>query len=295
MPSYVSLGRLAQAPHSVPRERLASDRGGHGPRGLLGERVDPLPPPRPCRVQGGRVVRADRPRRMVPDGHAPPPPHARGRVRRRRDRRPPPAHVERRRRDRALPPDRADGLLLPERRGRRGVFVHEGSGTLETIFGDLPYREGDYVVIPRGTTYRFAPRASSATSSSSPGLIEIPRRYRNEYGQLLEHAPTTTATCIRRRAQTHSNRGEHVVKVRIKDGSDLRARLPPVRRRRLGRLRLPVDVQHPRLRADHRAHPHACRRRIRPSRAGTSSSARSARASSTSIPRRSRSRTTTRT
>ena len=40
--------------------------------------------------------------------------------------------------------------------GDEVIFVHEGSGTLETIFGDVPYREGDYVVIPRGTTYRFA-------------------------------------------------------------------------------------------------------------------------------------------
>ena len=54
--------------------------------------------------------------------------------------------------------------------GDEVIFVHEGSGTLETIFGDLPYREGDYVVIPRGTTYRFAPKGRSATSSSSrPG------------------------------------------------------------------------------------------------------------------------------
>ena len=41
--------------------------------------------------------------------------------------------------------------------GDEVVFVHEGKGTLETIFGDLPYREGDYIVIPRGTTYRFVP------------------------------------------------------------------------------------------------------------------------------------------
>src|SRR5436309_2735867 len=38
---------------------------------------------------------------------------------------------------------------------------------------------------------------------------------------------------------------------------DLRPRLPPLRRRRLGRLRLPVDVLDPRLRADHRPDPHA--------------------------------------
>ena len=36
--------------------------------------------------------------------------------------------------------------------GDEVIFVHEGAGTLETIFGELPYKEGDYVVVPRGTT-----------------------------------------------------------------------------------------------------------------------------------------------
>ena len=37
------------------------------------------------------------------------------------------------------------------------IFVHEGRGELETTFGTLPYRAHDYIVIPRGTTYRFRP------------------------------------------------------------------------------------------------------------------------------------------
>ncbi|MBI2712591.1 MAG: homogentisate 1,2-dioxygenase [Bdellovibrio sp.] len=40
-------------------------------------------------------------------------------------------------------------------------FIHEGSGILQTDYGDLEYRRGDYVVIPRGTTYRFATRKSN--------------------------------------------------------------------------------------------------------------------------------------
>ena len=35
-------------------------------------------------------------------------------------------------------------------------FVHDGQGVLETNFGLLPYHEGDYIVIPRGTTFRFS-------------------------------------------------------------------------------------------------------------------------------------------
>ena len=104
--------------------------------------------------------------------------------------------------------------------GDEVVFVHEGKGTLETIFGDLPYRDGDYIVIPRGTTYRFLPEGEQRyLVFTSPGLIEIPRRYRNEYGQLLEHAPYYHRDIHPPlELKTHSDRGEHVVKFRVKDG-----------------------------------------------------------------------------
>lgn len=71
------------------------------------------------------------------------------------------------------------------------LFVQEGHGRLETIFGTLPYREGDYLVIPRGTIYRVVAEspATRMLIIESASAIEIPRRYRNEYGQLLEHAP----------------------------------------------------------------------------------------------------------
>jgi homogentisate 1,2-dioxygenase len=71
------------------------------------------------------------------------------------------------------------------------VFVHEGTGTVETVFGALPYREHDYVAIPRGTTYRFVPDEGPQLwlHFHTPGEIETPSRYRNRYGQLLESAP----------------------------------------------------------------------------------------------------------
>ena len=100
------------------------------------------------------------------------------------------------------------------------VFVHEGQGTLETIYGHLAYRPGDYIVIPRGTTYRFAPEGEQRyLVFHSPGLIEIPRRYRNEYGQLMEHAPfyhrdIHPPTDL----STHRERGEFRVDVRVRDG-----------------------------------------------------------------------------
>jgi homogentisate 1,2-dioxygenase len=71
------------------------------------------------------------------------------------------------------------------------VFVHEGTGTVETVFGALPYREHDYIAIPRGTTYRFVPDDLPQLwlVFHTPGEIETPSRYRNRYGQLLESAP----------------------------------------------------------------------------------------------------------
>ena len=104
--------------------------------------------------------------------------------------------------------------------GDEVIFVHEGSGTLETIFGDVPYSDGDYVVIPRGTTYRFAPDGPQRyVVFETPGLIEIPRRYRNEYGQILEGAPYYHRDIHPpTELNTHRDRGDHLVKVRVRGG-----------------------------------------------------------------------------
>ena len=71
------------------------------------------------------------------------------------------------------------------------LFIHEGSGIMHSVYGDLPFTEGDYVVIPRGTVYQLTFNGSEnrlfIIESTSP--ITFPRRYRNEVGQLLEHAP----------------------------------------------------------------------------------------------------------
>ena len=72
------------------------------------------------------------------------------------------------------------------------LFVHEGEGLLDTIFGPLRYGPGDYLVLPIGTTWRLEPDAGSAQRMlylECPSEIEAPKRYRNDYGQLLEHAP----------------------------------------------------------------------------------------------------------
>jgi homogentisate 1,2-dioxygenase len=70
------------------------------------------------------------------------------------------------------------------------LFIHSGAGVIESQFGELAYRAHDYLVIPTGTTYRVMP--SSPTRMlvhESTGMVTIPRKYRNEFGQLEEHAP----------------------------------------------------------------------------------------------------------
>ena len=70
------------------------------------------------------------------------------------------------------------------------LFVHHGAGVIETTFGELAYREHDYIVVPTGTTYRLVPASSTRMLvCESSGMVKIPRKYRNEFGQLEEHAP----------------------------------------------------------------------------------------------------------
>jgi len=70
-------------------------------------------------------------------------------------------------------------------------FTHEGSGVLRTQFGRLPFAPGDYLMIPYGTTWQMQLETANARFFviESPTQIEPPKRYRNKFGQLLEHAP----------------------------------------------------------------------------------------------------------
>ena len=65
-----------------------------------------------------------------------------------------------------------------------------GSGTVETVFGVLPYRAGDYVIVPRATDHRWVPAEPSRLYAiEANSHIHPPKRYLSRFGQLLEHAP----------------------------------------------------------------------------------------------------------
>jgi homogentisate 1,2-dioxygenase len=75
------------------------------------------------------------------------------------------------------------------------VYVESGAATVETVFGPLSARQGDYVVIPRATTHRWIPDGTDQTGPLRAYCIEAnshitpPRGYLSRFGQLLEHSP----------------------------------------------------------------------------------------------------------
>jgi len=104
--------------------------------------------------------------------------------------------------------------------GDEVLFVHYGEGKLETIFGTIPYRKGDYLVIPVGTTYRIVMETDQTRFLviESSDAIVTPKRYRNEHGQLLEHSPYCERD-IRppQELVTHNEKGDFEVRVKLRD------------------------------------------------------------------------------
>jgi homogentisate 1,2-dioxygenase len=97
------------------------------------------------------------------------------------------------------------------------LFVHQGSGVLRTLLGNIPFSYGDYLVIPRGMIYQIdfttAKNRLFIVESNSP--IVTPKRYRNNFGQLLEHSPFCERDIRRpQQLETHDTKGEFILKIR---------------------------------------------------------------------------------
>ncbi len=85
----------------------------------------------------------------------------------------------------------ADRRFFSNGDGDELFFVKDGRGQLESVFGILPFRLHDYVLIPKGTAYRMHLEGNTGTLlvfEGRPGL-GIPNDYRNQWGQLTEYAP----------------------------------------------------------------------------------------------------------
>lgn len=97
------------------------------------------------------------------------------------------------------------------------LFIHRGSGTLRTLFGQIPFGYGDYLVIPRGMIYQieFDTPDTRILYVESHSPIYTPKRYRNHFGQLLEHSPFCERDIRRpQNLETHDERGEFLLKIK---------------------------------------------------------------------------------
>ncbi len=97
------------------------------------------------------------------------------------------------------------------------LFIHEGEGVLKTFVGNLEFGKGDYLVIPRGTIYQIELKTEKNAifflESNSP--IYTPKRYRNEFGQLLEHSPFCERDIITPSfVEPKDEKGEFIIKVK---------------------------------------------------------------------------------
>lgn len=97
------------------------------------------------------------------------------------------------------------------------LFVHKGKGTLRTQLGNIPFEYGDYLLIPRGMIYQIAFETTDNRllylEAFSP--LYTPKRYRNWFGQMLEHSPFCERDYILpRELETHDEKGDFVLKVK---------------------------------------------------------------------------------
>ena len=91
------------------------------------------------------------------------------------------------------------------------LFIHHGSGKLKTMYGDIDFKYGDYLIIPRGTTYQidFDSEDNRILYIESFSPILTPNRYRNNFGQLLESSPFCERDFrLPKDLKTHDEKGE---------------------------------------------------------------------------------------
>jgi homogentisate 1,2-dioxygenase len=97
------------------------------------------------------------------------------------------------------------------------IFIHQGEGTLNTMFGSIDFEYGDYIVIPRGTIYQVHFKSAQnkwlIVESFSP--IETPPRYRNQYGQFMENSPFCERDFkLPKNLKTYDEKGEFLINIK---------------------------------------------------------------------------------
>ncbi|MFN2565592.1 MAG: homogentisate 1,2-dioxygenase [Gemmatimonadaceae bacterium] len=120
-------------------------------------------------------------------------------------------------------PDEHDAHFYRNAQADEIVYVAKGRGILESVYGDLPFGTGDYLIIHRGILHRYKLELSAGPVKflvmESRGHVRWPKRYRNEFGQLKEGAPYSERD-IRRplELRTHDELGDFRILVKQYDG-----------------------------------------------------------------------------
>jgi homogentisate 1,2-dioxygenase len=100
------------------------------------------------------------------------------------------------------------------------IFIHRGKGVLKTQLGNIDFSYGDYLVVPRGMIYQmhFESEDNRLLIIQSFHPIYTPKRYRNWFGQLLEHSPFCERDIRPPHAlETHNENGKFLIKIKKED------------------------------------------------------------------------------
>ena len=99
------------------------------------------------------------------------------------------------------------------------IFIHEGNGVLNTMYGNIDFAYGDYLIIPRGTIYQihFITEHNRLLIVESFSPIRYPKKYLSKYGQLLEHSPYCERDIrVPANLQMHEEPGNFLIKIKKK-------------------------------------------------------------------------------
>lgn len=117
----------------------------------------------------------------------------------------------------AAPTKSMDDYFFKNAQSDEMIFIHNGSGALHSVYGELKFEVGDHIIIPRGTIYQLKFNNSDnrlfIVESNQP--LRFPKRYMNKSGQLLEHSPFHERDIIApEKLITFDEKGDFLVKIK---------------------------------------------------------------------------------
>jgi homogentisate 1,2-dioxygenase len=120
----------------------------------------------------------------------------------------------------AAPQQSMEGYFFKNSGMHELIFVHEGEGVLKTMYGNIEFKYGDHLIIPRGIIYQmhFNSAQNRLFIVESLHPYRFPKRYMNKAGQLLEHSPFCERDIRKPEAlETHDEKGDFLIKIKRDD------------------------------------------------------------------------------